>query len=390
MKPRIFFVDDEPDLLELYQMVFEPMRADWDIECFSTGREALDAMNDSPPNVIVSDMRMPEMSGAQLLNEVMRQYPKTTRIILSGYADQQQILTSLGATHQWLAKPCDLRTLRSTLTRVCVLDRHLLDQKIKEVAAQLESLPSLPILYFELLNKLQNPDASIEEIAGLISKNIGLVPKLLQLVNSAFFGIPRKVASVSEALGILGTSTVRTLLFSAHIFSCFDQKDFGKFQLEPLWSHSVQTALKARAIAQREQPADGQMAEEAFTAGLLHDIGKLLLAKADPGRYEKAITYAREKQLPDWQAERELIGTTHADLGAYLFGLWGLPLGIVEAVAWHHEPARRTPLEFSSLTTVHAADAFVEDTTPHDGARLDLNYLAELELTEKVSLWKGT
>jgi HD-like signal output (HDOD) protein len=387
---RIMFVDDEPALLQLYEAMLESMHGQWDLTFVDNGRKALSLMEKTPCDVLVSDMRMPGMSGAELLIQVMQHYPKTARIVLSGYSDQQDTLKSVGAIHQWLSKPCDIKTIKSTIMRVATLDRDLNNKELVEVLSKMNSLPSLPAFYFQILKECQDPDSTIERIASIISQDFGLLAKLLQLVNSAFFGFSRTVSSAAEAVQLLGVSTIRTLALTVHVFSCFEEKHFGGFSIEQLWTHSFGTASMARKIVELED-GDEQMLESAFTAGLLHDVGKLLLLTNQPTTYRKMLSLAEAEQIPEWQAEHELFGTTHAEVGGYLLGLWGLPVSIVEAIAWHHCPSKSMLPTISALTAVHVANTLQRDrnsaTSKIPASKIQTDYIAKLGLLERLDVW---
>ena len=391
MKKRILFVDDDQAVLELFRLMFKAMGGDWEIYFANSGLEALAQMEKCPFDIVVSDMRMPGMSGAQLLNELMQRYPKTARIILSGYAEQESVAKCIGATHQFLMKPCDVATLKATLTRVCTLDEFLSNEKLKALVARMEVLPSLPSLYFKILQELQSPFASIDRIGEIVALDLGMTAKMLQMVNSAFFGVSRKISDPTEAVQLLGVGTVRSLAISIHAFSCFDQAKLAEFSFERLWDHSVITGLFARKIAQ-SRGLDKAMEDEAFIAGLLHDIGKLMMISNVMEPYRSALLLAREKRITMWEAEQEVFGATHADVGAYLLGLWGLPLPVVEAVALHHGPSRNVSWEVSPLTAVHVANVLEHErsNTVFEGApsELDEHYLTELGLWEEVPGWR--
>ncbi len=390
-KKRVLFVDDETMLLDLYKMVFEDESDHWQI-CFAPGgKEALALMDEAPMDVLVSDMRMPGMSGAELVQEVMRRHPKTSRLIMSGYADSEQIAQCLGATHQFIAKPFELKILRSTISRVCSLDSCLLDERLMSLVAQLHTLPSLPSLYFRIMDALASPDSSLEQIGGIIASDPSMTAKILQLVNSAFFGIARRISNPVEAVQFLGVGRVRSLVLSLHVFSCFDDVRVKNFSIERVWKHSLSTGLVAQKIA-RMQKADRAFTDEAYVAGMLHDIGKVMLAASLPDLYEKAVNLAVDEKLPLGEAEREIFGVTHAQVGAYLLGLWGLPITIVEAVAFHHEPQMSGVKTFSPLTTVHVARALERQLhEPEANAAevaIDTEYLSELDLDDRLEDWR--
>lgn len=390
-KKRILFVDDEPAILECFEILFQPMSEEWEISFLSSAAEALRLMEKSAFDVVVSDMRMPGMTGAQLLSEVMQRYPQTVRFILSGYAEQEAVAKCVGAAHQFLMKPCDLQTLKSALMRVCALDVFLRNEKLKALVSKMSVLPSVPSVYFRVLKELQSSSASIEKIGEIVATDPGMAAKLLQLVNSAFFGISRSISSPAEAVQLLGIATVRSLALSLHAFSVFEQSKVTGFSLQRVWNHSVVTGLGAKKIAQMVS-REAQMAEEAFIAGLLHDLGKLMLAYNRPGQYQQATELAQRGGKTMEEAELEIFSATHADIGAYLLGLWGLPVSIVEGVALHHTPLKGVTRCFSPLTAVHVANVLQHECDREEGdatpSLLNEDYLAELNLKDEVPAWR--
>ena len=378
-------------LLEMYRLVFEQDQDRWDIQFAPGAKEALEMMEPQPFDVIVSDMRMPGMSGADLFQEVMKRYPKTSRLIMSGYADQEQIAKCIGATHQFIAKPFDIKLLKSTIWRVCALDGWMLDERLRTVVAQLYSVPSLPSLYFRIMDALASPDAGVDTIGAIVAKDPAMTAKILQLVNSAFFGIARKVSNAVEAVQYLGVGRVRSLVLSLHVFSCFDKVKIKNFSIERVWGHSMATGMIAQKIAKAEK-AGREDQDEAYVAGMLHDIGKVMLASSFADRYAEAVALATERKIPMIEAEREVFGVTHAEIGAYLLGLWGLPISIVEAVALHHVPGGSPLKSFSPLTAVHAASVF-ENEISENGmgapvAKIDAEYFAGIGLADHVEDWR--
>jgi HD-like signal output (HDOD) protein/ActR/RegA family two-component response regulator len=390
-RKTVLFVDDEPTMLEVYRMIFKTLNDDWELHFASSGQDALTQMKHQSFAVIVADMRMPGMNGAQLLTEVLKESPRTARIILSGYAEQEAVAKCVGAAHQFLLKPCDVMTLRSTLSRVLALDVFLENERLKSLVAQMGSLPSVPSLYFKIIQELQSPGATVDGIGEIIAMDPAMTAKLLQLVNSAFFGISRKISNISEAVQFLGVNTVRSLALTIHAFSCFQTNAFPEFSFDRLWNHSMTVGTFAKKITQAET-ADRAMIDESFIAGLLHDVGKLMLAANLASQYKEAFAMARERKIPLIDAEHAVFGATHADVGAYLLGLWGLPIPIVEAVALHHRPVRQTEEAISPLAAVHAAN-FLEHESFGDLAAscaegLNTGYLASLGLVDHVQDWR--
>lgn len=390
-KTRILFVDDEPLILEMLELTVATMKGDWEARFASSGEKALALMEREPFDLVVSDMRMPGMNGAQLLNEVMRRYPGTSRIILSGYADKEEVLRCVGATHQFLTKPCEIPTVESTLRRIRGLRERIHSPEIQQIVTKKNSLPSVPKVYFELLKVLQNPACSTQQIGDVVATDPGLTARVLQMVNSAFFGYAVEVSSASEAVMRLGVGTIRSLALTAHLFTVFEAVESENWSVEDVWCHSVRVGQWAQRIAELEGQ-DSHWAEQAFTAGVLHDVGKLILLDNLSTQYLELVTHARKQRQPLSELEQEVLGATHADVGAYLLDLWGLPAPLVEAVALHHEPGRTGALAFAPLTAVHVADALEKAAhgpqDPQASPALDSLYLDQLSLGSKISSWR--
>lgn len=391
MKKRILFVEDNSLLLQMYVMMLEGEQEHWEVSTAESGAQALELLGKTPFDVVVSDMRMPKMSGIELLTEIRRKHPRCSRIIVSGLNDQEEIARSLGSTHQFLAKPFDVKALRATLGRICHLDAYLRDETLRSLVSQFDALPSFPSLYVEIMKELSAEEPSIDTIAGTIAKDPAMTAKILQIVNSAAIGLSRKVGSPFEAVQYLGLSTVRSLVLSAHIFSCFEHTSLKGFSVNELWEHGTRCARLACMILQFEEAEPGDT-EDAYIAGMLHDIGKLMLADSMPDAFQKALAAANERAIPLHQAEQEVFGATHAGVAAYLLGLWGLPASIVEAVAFHHSPGHSSLRVLTPLAAVHAANAIEHEMTLgiplEETPVLDRHYLAEIEMERRLDKWR--
>jgi HD-like signal output (HDOD) protein len=255
----------------------------------------------------------------------------------------------------------------------------------------MESLPSLPALYVTLLEKMQQPETTIKELGEIISQDPGMTAKTLQLVNSAFFGLSREITNPMQAVSLLGMNTVQALLLSSHTFSQFDTARCLGFSFDALWRHSIRVGACAKRIVQAEG-LDRKVMEDAYTAGLLHDAGILVLASSLPEQYAKVLELAHVHSLPLDKAERELLSISHAEVGAYLMTLWGLPSSIVEIIAYHHHPAECRLKEISALTAVHIANVLEHDLYPEDAMGslpiMDRDYLNMLHLEERLPEWR--
>ncbi|HTD64963.1 MAG TPA: response regulator [Candidatus Limnocylindria bacterium] len=391
MKRRILFVDDEPALLRLYQAIFQREREEWQMDFVETGAQALQLLQSNHYDAIVSDMRMPQINGAQLLHQVSHSHPRMARFILSGHGDKELAMKCVGNTHQFLSKPFDAKALKTKLRRTLEMDEWLGDQKLQEIVGKLQTLPSLPSSYFQVLREVESPYAAAENIGAIITRDPAMTVKILQMVNSAFFGLSQPISNPTEAVLHLGMETVRSLVLGIQIFSQFEQLRAVQFPLKAMMMHSLKTASTARRIAQMEN-AEASVAEDAFTAGLLMDIGTLVIVLNLASDFETAREIGREKMKPLWDAEREVLGVSHAEVGAYLLALWGLPVAIAEAVLHHHFPGRCPNKNFSALTCVHAANVLEHehriDEPPFNVPEIDQAYLDEVGATDRLKEWR--
>lgn len=385
---RILFVDDETKVLEGLRRMLSPLRREWDMHFATSGAEALELMAGAPFDVIVTDMRMPGMDGGELLGEVIKRHPEAVRLVLSGHSDGALTLKSAMTAHQHLSKPCDADTLKSAVTRAFRIRGLLEDASLLRLVSRLTTLPSIPSVYRELSQALQNPTTSPNDVAAIIKKDTAMSAKMLQLVNSAFFGLRQRITTPDQAVLYLGLDTVKALALSARVFAQFDTSRVPSFSIEALSNHSLATGLLAQRIVEAEnQPS---VASDAFLAGLLHDIGKLILVATLSEQYEMVLRLCQEDQIAECKAEREVFEVTHAEVGGYLLWLWGFDESIVEAVAFHHEPSRSSHSGLSALTAVHAANALEgERHGPCSDTTLDLDYLARLNLESRPPMWRA-
>ncbi|HEY1499044.1 MAG TPA: response regulator [Acidobacteriaceae bacterium] len=391
MLKRLLFVDDDPLVLAGLRRALHDMRLEWDMQFAPGALAALDALQKEPFDAVITDMRMPSMDGAQLLDRVKDRYPEVVRIILSGQSEKEAVLRSIAPAHQYLAKPCDIRELKARLHQAFASRDLVRNPSIAANIARLRSIPSLPAIYTELTNALRSEMTSLGQIEQIIAKDIGMATKILQLANSAFIGVHGRVSSLRQAVSLIGIETVRTLTLSIHVFSQFDRKSAVASHLPALWDHSVSVAAIAQRIAAAETGSKS-LAEECFATGLLHDAGKIVLLAEKPKEYAEIISQTKNDPCSIESLEIAALGCSHAQLGAYLMSMWGLPASLVHAVAFHHCPSQAMETRFSPLTAVHCADALSLAPTPDDPAfpiPVDEIYLARLNLSGKMTEWRA-
>ncbi len=389
-KKKILFIDDEPNILSGLKRMLRSLRKEFHLEFTESGRKALEIMEKHNFDVVVSDMRMPGMDGATLLAEIQKRFPYSIRIMLSGQANEESIMRTVGVVHQFLAKPCDPEYLKAVLLRVCALHDLMAHPCLREMVSQLDTLPSLPEVYAKLRQAIANPEVPVSEIAAIIEEDMAMSAKVLQLVNSAFFGLFQKVESPARAVNLLGIDTVKNLILGVGAFT--EIKASSKiFPVKKLWSHSLMVGNCAKIIA-RAQSEDNDLIDNSFIAGLLHDIGKLvMLAKMDK-QYEEATLLAGEEGICLRSAEKRIFNAVHDDFGAYLMGLWGMPGPVIEAIGFHHRLDNYPDNQFSPTIAVHLANAFYYEkhpdtitTAPH---AVNISHLKTIGLGDKIEPWR--
>jgi HD-like signal output (HDOD) protein/CheY-like chemotaxis protein len=386
---HVLFVDDEQAILDGLRNSLRKERKRWDMTFALGGQQALEEMKKTPADVVITDMRMPGMDGAELLRHIQRDFPAAARIVLSGQAERESIMRALPVTHQFLHKPCDGETLRAVIEQTHALHKLMQNPALTALVGKLERIPAVPSTYTELSRLAADPKSDSAGFAKVIEMDVAVCAKVLQLVNSAYFGLGQKIVSIRPAVTYLGVEIIKSLVLSSTSFSDKAISEVKGFSPDRLQQHSMLTAVLAKKIV--SNPA---LADAAFTAGLLHDIGALVLLHAAPPDYVRALERKKELKGDSAAAEREIFGVTHAEVGAYLLGLWGIPFPIVEAVAFHHRPNEVAPESRALVAAVHMASGLVEEMTDADdksrepgsdidsSGRIDVSFLREAGLEE--------
>lgn len=387
---RILFVDDEQKILDGLRRMLRSRRGQWTMLFASGAEEALGIMAQAPVDVLVTDIRMPGMDGPQLLEIVQAEYPETVRFVLSGHAELEAAMRSVPVAHQFLSKPCDPAGLSEAIERACRLRSLLSDPRLQRVVGEAKRLPARPEAYARITRAVADPHVEIEEIAAIIESDVVMSAKLFQLVNSAFFGLPRKVYSIREAVAYLGLNMIRDLVLGVEVFRPGPLSPPWLAELqEQLQVFSTQTGALARRIA-GGLGLERRVQDLCFIAGVLHELGVLVLATHLNDDYETLREEAARAGRPFHELERERLGASHAEIGAYLLGLWGLPYPVIEAAAFHHAPSRVPESSWGELGIVHVAAAFVEARRaggePGPPA-LDLEYLKARGMLEHLERW---
>lgn len=379
---RILFVDDEQAVLDALRTRLHRMNGKWQMKFVDSGERALSELERDHYDVIVSDMRMPGMDGAQLLQTASTRSPETVRIVLSGYAELQQTTRLVPIAHQYLSKPCESPMLENVIERCVQLHELLRRPQLRASVGRIRKLPAMPQTYAKLQEALARDDVIVNDIAKIVAADTAIAARVLQIVNSAFFRLARRITNIEQAVTYLGFAAVRNLVMCAEVFSAWQEAGTRRsVDLEQMQTHALRVANATMALTNKTPLAD-----DALLAGLVHDIGYWILAQECPEDLHEAMELALSQGIPMHEAEKQVIGSSHAEVGAYLLGLWGLPYSVIEAVAYHHTPRAVTQTQFDVLAAVAIAHSLTEPREAKAFARqvpdeetIDASYLESMK-----------
>jgi HD-like signal output (HDOD) protein len=371
-KRRLLFVDDEPAILDALQAVLRRQRHEWDMVFAVGGAAGLAQIDNSSFDVVVTDMRMPGINGAELLRQVKSKQPHAVRLVLSGQTDTETAMKTVFTAHQFLAKPCDAEQLLAVVKRACELNELVSREELRSLAGDITLLPSAPRTFLAISVALSTPSCSIDDIAQIIERDPALCAKVLQVANSAFFGLPRTVTSVASAATYLGTLTLRNLALAMETLAVTGKQRplIPSVRLEAFQLNSLFVGLLARQWFEN----DRHKGDDAFVAGMLRDLGHFVLLN----------------QPLEPRASPE----SHAMLSAYLLGLWGIPHSVLEPVAFHEHPEQLEHETLEIVDVVHLADRICGELLPSpfqaEPGALDTERLARLGVTsERIEQLRG-
>ncbi len=389
MSTNVLLVDANLSDAERMAAELRAVRPTWTTRVAASADDARAAAGAAAADVVIANLALGGEGGLKLLTEFSEKWPQSERVALSPHGGPEHALGSVGVAQRLLAKPCDGEALAQAIERSLMMTRLLEDERLDEMASRLGSLPAMPSIYNELVTALQSPDASLRDIGAIIAKDAAMTAHILRLVNSAHFGLMREISNVGMAVNYLGVMTVSSLALSLHVFDGCDKETLARLRLAQLWNRSFATGAFARVIAQHEGLTTNET-DDAFTAGLLHACGKLVLASNLEKDYLKVVDLAAKAKEPVDLVESRELGFSHCEAGALMLARWGLSGSVVESVAYHRAPREIPHGAFIPLTAVHVASALAAKS-PHEWVEtpdgIDLDYLARLGIDERLESW---
>lgn len=382
---KILFVDENEDHLNELKELFIHDSDRWDISYVQDGLSAIELLQEERFQIVITDIEMPIIDGHQLLAIIRERFPHVLRIVFSETNDQETILKVAPLVHRFIAKPCSHSTLRQTIENTLYLNVVLDNESIRRVLIKTTSLPSVPVVYTQLMNRIEQPDFSLKEAAGLISQDMGLCANILKQVNH--LGLPETITDLDQAVSLLGLDVIRGIALTTHLFYSMGNIEIKNFSLKRLMRESMLTGLFAKEIVLMENHS-ADLADDAFVAGVLHQLGTLVFITNFPEKYEQVLDRVITADRPITAVETNLIGVSHNQVGAHLLALWGMPETVLNGVAFYLTPEELKEKSFCTATAVYAAVRIANSLIDEE----EYDYLSDthfesLGLQENYSRW---
>ena len=389
---RILILVDDFEGFRSRAPFLDELPAEWSIHYSPSPEDALFFLRQLHFDLVFVDLKEGPLKGAQFLHDVWERQPNVIRFLLGEQLDPDLLLTCAMGAHQFLQKPLHLENVENAVERADLMHEMLRNSRIQTLVSRIRTFPNRPTIYLELMKEIRSAESSAQTVGELVEQDMAITAKLLQVTNSAYFGFQQRISSPGDAVFLLGMQATASLVLAIEVFSHMDHLNPSYFVIDQIWRHSQKVGHSARSLAQKIT-RDYTLSHDAFTAGLLHDVGKLALAINLREEYRAALRLARQQQIPMWKAEQEIFGATHAEAGAYLLGLWGLSFPVIQSVAGHHQDPATLGTEFTALTAVHLANVLEYSRPPlrtsFPGYRPDLNYPPELGLAPFLEVFQN-
>lgn len=354
MGKSILFVDDERAILKSLERLF--FDTDYEVFLAESGEEGLRILAENRVGIVVSDMRMPTMNGHEFLRRVKEKYPETTRIVLSGYANEREMVESIvdGSHGLYLLKPWKNEDLVEKIAHIFSARELYRSLSMLEFVNRLDNFSILPNVYTSVSRMIEQ-DAEISEIAGVIETDPAIAASVLRVVNSAFYKI--KTGSIVQAITYLGLAEIKAIVLSSSLLQAVHIQ-VAPFTTANLAMHSNRTNMLMLAIY--DKILGRRVPEQAAAAGLLHNIGFFMFLHYFPAEYRRILKSFSEsgEKVEIAALEKECFNISHGQLGGYLLDWWGLPYTIVECALFHTTPMHEAVIDRQAVAAVHVASNY--------------------------------
>jgi len=362
---------------------------EWTTIHVATEAEALAELEDGSFDALLVDFNIGEPDGSEVLNQALEKCPDVTRFLFACEADLALVAAKVVGDHEILPKPVAVESLKSRI------ERGMSDPRLNDegVATGFDNASSIPPVYSEVIQALQSPEVTSKQVGAIIASDAQLMQEVLKLTKSAYLGVRSNVSDPAEAVELLGLETVKALVMALQFLAEHSHVRPAYLSLESIWQHSTSVAQIARDLVLFETK-DRAQAAQAFAAGLVHDLGKVVLATNFDDLYGRVHSLARKQPVALWEIEKEMFGASHGEIGACLLGMWNLSPAVVEAAAFHHEPPLGEQNHLTPLAAVHIANVLAHQLQPSEEFRVapvvNTPFLNQLGLLQRLPIWRAT
>jgi HD-like signal output (HDOD) protein len=369
---KVIFVDDEQFILDGLKRAL--YASDWQIKFATSGEQALNILKDFDADFIVSDMRMPGMNGAVLLEKVSELYPSIVRIILSGHANLDLSVRASYVAHQWFNKPCDPLVLKTEIERIHAVSGDFAYEDVRQVVGSVRSLPSVPIMFVKIKSILRTESFSMKDVSMLISENPSICAKVLQVANSAFIVSSRNVTDLDDAVTRLGVDAISNVVAIAEIYSNIEGVPSAFVQ------ETLQRGLKIAKLA--SSIAKSSDRNITMLAGILHNIGELILWQINPKGME--VYFEKRKHGQDnTELERQIFHVDNIQITSYLLHLWNFPYTVIECIILQNKIDKLIHYEFGGATAIYIAKMIINNL------EVDEAIFTHFGISEQLVQWRN-
>jgi putative nucleotidyltransferase with HDIG domain len=385
-KSILLAVDDPQTLVDIHQA----LGAEWEATTVASEADALGQLAERSFNALLVDFNLGSPDASELLNQALEKRPETSRFLLAYEADLALVAAKVLGSHQILPKPVEPASLKSRIENG--INDCNSNESGSDATKDANGKPIIPSVYSDVLKALDTPGVTNEEVGELIARDGALTIEVLRLTRSAYMGIPSNLTDPAEAVETLGLEPVKALVMALRFLAEHNHLRPGYLSLDQIWQHSVNVAQIARDLVLFETK-DRTLAAQALTAGLLHDLGKVVLVTNFDDLYGRVHSLARKQPVPLWDIEKEMFGANHGEIGACLVGMWNMPSSVVDAAAFHHEPPLGESEQLTALAAVHIANVLERELRANDEFRvapvINTTFLNELGLLQRLPIWRA-
>lgn len=390
---RVLFIDSNEIVLQTYKEQFQYKGEDWQAFFVPDATSAMEILTYSAIDIVIADLKMPIVDNEPVFALIKKGWPKVVRVIVSSIPASAKDTELISLSHRFIMKPANIADLETIINEIYYLQRIVLNDETRKVAAQIDSIPALPDIFKQLTDEINSSNPSMKRVGEIIAKDVGLSADILKMINSPYFGLKNQVSSPEHATKLLGLEVVKGVALSTSLVKSFALTGIDMQRVERVVEHSLITANITKLILESEKVSP-LLVDMAFSAAILHDVGYLMFASSEviSEKYQGAIEISEASFRPLWEVEREILGTTHGEVGAYLLGLWGFPDSIIEAIAFHHSPSKAAGDSSMILCALHLADIFTDEIFPQlsfgSPGGVDYSFLERMHISSHKDTWR--